>query len=59
MDDLKLCPCIHGSGMQNNFVGEKVVFCELTAQWMNVTLGDCLGNCNAEEARNRRAGDGK
>ena len=45
----KLCPCKHGEGMQKNFIGEVVVFCELTAQWMNVTLGDCFGNCEAEE----------
>ena len=51
MNELKPCPCIHGSGRQNNSIGEEVVFCELTAEWMNVTLGDCLGNC---EAQNRR-----
>lgn len=54
MAELKPCPCKHGEGMQKNFIGEVVVFCELTAQWMNVTLGDCLGNCGAEE---RRAND--
>lgn len=57
MADVKLkpCPCIHGSGRQTNSIGEEVVYCELTNQWMNVSLGDCLGNCEAE---NRRATDG-
>lgn len=40
--------------MTKNFIGEEVVFCELTAQWMNITLGDCLGNCGAEEQRERK-----
>lgn len=49
MTELKQCPCKHGEGMTKNLIGEYVVFCELTSQWMNVTLGDCLGNCDAEE----------
>ena len=54
-EKLKPCPCIYGSGRQTNSIGEEIVFCELTDKWMNVSLGDCLGNCEAE---NRRANDG-
>ena len=54
MGELKPCPCKHGEGMTKNFIGEEVVFCELTAQWMNITLGDCLGNCNSEEQEERK-----
>lgn len=25
------------------------IYCELRAEWMNVALGDCLGNCESEE----------
>jgi hypothetical protein len=26
-------------------------YCELRAEWMNVDLGDCLGNCESEEGK--------
>ena len=44
------CNCKHGSPIHLNAIGESVVFCELTDRWMNVTLGDCLGNCESEES---------
>jgi hypothetical protein len=52
-----LCLCKHGIGNHINELGEREVYCELTARWMNVTLGDCLGNCESEDW-NRRS-DGK
>lgn len=55
MPELKLCPCKHGIGKHFNEIGEEEVYCELTARWMNVTLGDCLGNCESEEAWDRGA----
>lgn len=47
-DELKPCQCKHGLGKHTNEIGEEEVYCELTARWMNVTLGDCLGNCETE-----------
>lgn len=48
--ELKPCKCRHGIGTHLNEIGEEEVFCELTARWMNVSLGDCLGNCESEES---------
>ena len=45
-----IIPCKHGIGRHNNELGEDEIYCELTGRWMNVTLGDCLGNCESEEA---------
>lgn len=56
MAEPTLCPCKHGEGMTKNFIGEDVVFCELTAAWMNITFGECLGNCNAAERRCEQCG---
>lgn len=56
MAELKYCPCEHSEGMAKNSIGEEIVFCELTSRWMNITLGDCLGNCDMEE---RQADDGE
>ena len=42
-------PCRHGVNRQHNEIGEEEVYCELTGRWMNVTGGDCLGNCEAED----------
>ena len=52
MAELELCPCIHASGIQANAIGETLTYCELTAEWMNVSLGDCSGNCDNEEVDN-------
>ena len=49
--ELKPCPCVSGSDIHTNEIGEEIVFCDLTARWMNITLGDCLGNCYAEKRR--------
>jgi hypothetical protein len=45
------CPCKHGISRHSNELGEDEVYCELTARWMNVSLGDCLGNCESEEQK--------
>lgn len=52
MAKLMPCPCIHASGIQANAIEETLAYCELTAEWMNVTLGDCSGNCDNEEVDN-------
>ena len=51
MAGLKLCPCIHGISAQENSIGEIIVYCESSGEWANVTLGECYGNCEAEEHR--------
>lgn len=49
MEKRKCCGCVHGIDTDVNSIGERVVYCELRAEWMNVDLGDCLGNCESEE----------
>ena len=49
MMELKPCTCKHGLNKTTNFIGEIVVYCDITGQWMNVSLGDCEGNCESEE----------
>lgn len=49
MADTQCCRCVHGIDTDVNSIGERIVYCELRAEWMNVTLGDCLGNCESEE----------
>ena len=49
--DMQCCRCVHCSGMDVNSIGEQINYCELKAEWMNVTLGDCLGNCESEEGK--------
>lgn len=41
--------CTHGYDKRQNEIGETLIFCEYTDNWMNVTLGNCLGNCEAEQ----------
>ena len=41
--------CIHCMGVKKNEIGETVVLCEHSGRWENVTLGDCFGNCEAQE----------
>lgn len=45
MPDLKPITCKYEAGRHLNELGEEEVYCEFTARWMNVTLGDCIGNC--------------
>lgn len=52
MAELKRCPCIHACDIRYNAVGETIAYCELTAEWMNISLGDCSGNCDSEEVNN-------
>ncbi len=49
-------PCKHGISRHRNEIGEDEVYCELNAKWMNVSLGECLGNCESETAL--KGGDG-
>lgn len=43
-----MCQCSHGIGGKFNEIGEILVFCELTDQLENVTLGCCIGNCEEQ-----------
>ena len=42
--------CKHCLGCDKNEIGEDIAFCEIRDLWMNVSLGDCFGNCEDEEA---------
>lgn len=42
--------CVHAIQSHTNEIGEFECYCELHARWMNVALGDCLGNCESEKA---------
>lgn len=42
--------CAHGYDKRQNEIGETLIYCEYTDKWMNVTLGECLGNCEAEQS---------
>lgn len=35
--------------IKKNEIGEERCFCELTDNWENVTLAECLGNCGAQK----------
>ena len=42
--------CKHCMGNpEQNEIGEWIAYCEETASWMNITLGDCFGNCEGQE----------
>jgi hypothetical protein len=43
--------CKHRTNRHQNESGEDVIYCDVTARWMNVTLGECLGNCGMQETR--------
>jgi hypothetical protein len=38
MTELKPCPCIHACDIQANAIGETLAYCELTAEWMNISF---------------------
>ena len=42
--------CKHCVECSKNAIGEKIAYCELRAEWKNVTLGDCFGNCESQES---------
>ena len=44
------CECIHSLGCKKNAIGEKLTYCEIWGEWKNITLGDCFGNCESQEA---------
>lgn len=58
--DDKLAPaeepgkCRHCLAWHTNELGEDEIYCDLTARWMNVSLGDCLGNCESEEVEKEK-----
>lgn len=42
--------CIHGLGdVHENEIGEKCLFCEEWNLDRNISLGDCLGNCESQK----------
>lgn len=42
--------CVHSCGeIQENAIGEKCLWCEIWDECRNITLGDCLGNCEDEQ----------
>lgn len=41
--------CKHALGTSTNEIGEELCFCEIYDQNRNITLGECLGNCECEE----------
>ena len=44
-------PCKHSiGGLYINPIGEECLFCEIYDNQRNITLGECLGNCESEEA---------
>lgn len=49
MEKRQCCRCAHGIEADFNAINELIIYCELTAEWMNVSLGECLGNCESEE----------
>ena len=41
--------CIHSLGCKKNDIGEKITYCMIWGEWKNITLGDCFGNCEAQD----------
>ena len=41
--------CKHCIDGMKNGIGETLAFCELWGEWRNITLGDCMGNCESQE----------
>lgn len=42
--------CIHSLGeVEKNSIGEDILFCELSDNWENISLGDCLRNCESQQ----------
>lgn len=47
---MELCKkCKHSIGGKVNEIGEVLLFCELTDNLENVTLGYCIGNCESQK----------
>lgn len=40
--------CKHAIGGKINEIGEILIFCELTDRLENVTLGECINNCDSQ-----------
>lgn len=45
---LKTLRCVHAESAKENEIGEELVWCERTGRWMNVSLGDCYGQCESQ-----------
>ena len=58
-DRMKELECRHCIECSKNEIGETVVFCDLWGEWRNVTLGDCFGNCESQEALDGEEEQGK
>lgn len=43
--------CKHCLTTEENEIGEMIAFCELKDRFMNVTQGECFGNCDAEDGK--------
>lgn len=41
--------CLYADSKKENESGEKLFHCELTDSWKNVTLGECINNCENQE----------
>jgi len=41
--------CIHALCGKLNSLGEVLLHCEMTGEDENVTLGNCIGNCEGQE----------
>ena len=41
--------CKHCTETAENGIGELIAFCELQDRFMNVTQGECFGNCESED----------
>lgn len=48
--------CKHGLAIEENPIGEKICYCEIWAEWRNITLGDCIRNCESEEKAEPKGG---
>lgn len=46
--------CNHCLEVETNEIGEEIAFCELKDRFMNVTLGECFGNCEAQKQDGER-----
>ena len=45
----KMHKCKHAIDRKINSIGEILMFCELSDSLENVTLGECIGNCESQK----------
>ena len=41
--------CKHCMDVKKNTIGETMALCEFSDEWVNVSNGDCFGNCESQE----------